>query len=266
MEKPYSLSRGDGSITYSGKCINSEHYCADHCHASYEILCFVSAKGKYIIEGVEYNIQPGSILFINPFAYHRVEFDTGECEYYSLCFSADMVLDADNNILDSIVGDKENSARFYPYSSINSEIFGCFYNATLLTKLDEISAVLYLKTIITQILLHLSVNKPDLIAREDDVLGARVMRYLNRNITKNISLDRLAGRFFVSKYYLCRAFKEYSGISVHSYINHKRILFARQMIENGITASKAAEKVGFGDYSAFYRAYVRIVGKSPTAE
>jgi AraC-like DNA-binding protein len=42
-------------------------------------------------------------------------------------------------------------------------------------------------------------------------------------------------------------------------------MYARQLIESGTTAAGAAEKVGFGDYSAFYRAYVKIVGKSPTA-
>jgi AraC-like DNA-binding protein len=42
-------------------------------------------------------------------------------------------------------------------------------------------------------------------------------------------------------------------------------MYARELIEGGETASGAAEKVGFGDYSAFYRAYVKIVGKSPTA-
>ena len=40
---------------------------------------------------------------------------------------------------------------------------------------------------------------------------------------------------------------------------------AKQLIEQGETASGAAYKVGFGDYSAFYRAYVKVVGKAPTA-
>ena len=88
---------------------------------------------------------------------------------------------------------------------------------------------------------------------------------MNSNFRKDVSLDRLARRFFVSKYHLCRAFKEYSGISVHAYVNHKRIIFAKSLIESGMTASGAAEKVGFGDYSAFYRAYVKILGKSPNA-
>jgi AraC-like DNA-binding protein len=76
---------------------------------------------------------------------------------------------------------------------------------------------------------------------------------------------QLAKRFFVSKYYLCRAFKKHNGISVHGYVNQKRVMYAKQLIESGETASSAAYRVGFGDYSAFYRAYVKIVGRSPSS-
>jgi AraC-like DNA-binding protein len=43
-------------------------------------------------------------------------------------------------------------------------------------------------------------------------------------------------------------------------------MYAKQLIESGETASGAAYKVGFGDYSAFYRAYVKILGAPPTSE
>ena len=102
------------------------------------------------------------------------------------------------------------------------------------------------------------------VAFDEDELGARVISYLNEYAGKDISLDRLARRFFVSKYYLCRAFKKHNGISVRGYINRKRIMYAKQLIDAGETASRAAYQVGYGDYSAFYRAYVKLVGKSPT--
>ena len=101
--------------------------------------------------------------------------------------------------------------------------------------------------------------------RGDSEIGVRVIRYLNDNITADISLDMLAKRFFVSKYHLCRAFKKHNGISVHGYVNQKRVLYAKQLIEAGETASRAAYQVGFGDYSAFYRAYVKVMGKAPTS-
>ena len=39
---------------------------------------------------------------------------------------------------------------------------------------------------------------------------------------------------------------------------------AVELIEAGETASSAAYRVGFGDYSSFYRAYVKIIGEPPT--
>ena len=41
-------------------------------------------------------------------------------------------------------------------------------------------------------------------------------------------------------------------------------MYAKELIEAGETASSAAYRVGFGDYSSFYRAYVKIVGEPPT--
>ena len=42
-------------------------------------------------------------------------------------------------------------------------------------------------------------------------------------------------------------------------------MYAKQLIESGETASGAAYRVGFGDYSAFYRAYVKVLGVAPTS-
>jgi AraC-like DNA-binding protein len=91
-----------------------------------------------------------------------------------------------------------------------------------------------------------------------------VMKYINSNITRELNLDKLSRYFFVSKFYLCRAFKQKNGITVHNYIIEKRVMYAKELIEAGETASSAAYRVGFGDYSSFYRAYVKIVGEPPT--
>ena len=104
------------------------------------------------------------------------------------------------------------------------------------------------------------------ILRYGDEIGAKVARYINTYLDKNITLDEIASKFFLSKYYLCRMFKKYSGVSIHAYINHKRVMYAKQLIDSGENASAAAYKVGFGDYSAFYRAYVKALGKPPTSK
>ena len=115
-------------------------------------------------------------------------------------------------------------------------------------------------------MLLLSVATRESIPRDERELGARVIKYLNEHIYKVVSLDKIAKKFFVSKFYLCRAFKKHNGISVHGYINQKRVMYAKQLIESGESASAAAYRVGFGDYSAFYRAYVKLIGRAPTSQ
>ena len=170
-------------------------------------------------------------------------------------------------LLEKIFGEStEKSGCFYPPGSIINQAFSVFDRFEYAPSLAENEKNLYLRILLSELLLLLSVSSGQNIVRHEDELSARVIKYINEYIDKKLSLDILAKKFFISKYYLCRAFKEYSGVSIHSYINHKRVIYAKQLIEEGETASGAAYKVGFCDYSAFYRAYVKIIGAPPTMD
>jgi AraC-like DNA-binding protein len=148
----------------------------------------------------------------------------------------------------------------------NGTLISAFERYAVAASLSDEEREAYMRILLSEIVLLLSVSRGDKISADDGELGAKVIRYLNDNITANITLDKLAKRFFVSKYYLCRAFKKHNGISIHGYVNQKRVMYAKQLMEEGETASGAAYRVGFGDYSAFYRAYIKVIGTSPVAE
>ena len=93
-----------------------------------------------------------------------------------------------------------------------------------------------------------------------------IIRYLNEHLTEPVTLDELSGRFFISKYYMNRAFKKATGTTVMDYLIYKRIVMARQLMLNGFTAADAANETGFGDYSTFYRAYKKVMGCRPGAD
>lgn len=130
--------------------------------------------------------------------------------------------------------------------------------------LPEAEGALLVRILLSELVLRLSLLTSGQDGSEEGDLIAEVIRYLNGNLTADISLDSLSRRFFVSKYYLCRAFKRRSGISIHGYVTAKRIAYAKQLIAKGETATSVAYKVGYGDYSAFYRAYLKETGASPT--
>ena len=265
MKESCVISFGDVNLRYLSADHQSESSQGDFCHERFEIVYHKAASGVLTVEGKQYILTSGCLALINPFAYHRIENDfESDYEAWSLIFSKSAIPSSIADMLDSIIGESDNSGKFYNSHGLSS-LESVFERFSVAIDLPDGKRRAYVEMLISELIILLSVYEGDSIIHSNDCLGARVVRYLNNHIEKNISLDKLARRFFVSKYHLCRAFKEYCGISVHSYINHKRIMYARQLIESGETASGAAEKVGFGDYSAFYRAYVRIVGKSPTA-
>lgn len=239
---------------------------AEYCHDKYEIICFLGGSGRCIVEGKEYTLSSGSILLLKPLVYHCVILPEGEAvEFVSVKFDDSAISSSSSKILLGIFEKQDDSFEFYAPKLVGEPLYSVFERLEYSSGMSDEQKGEYLRALISEAIVFLSGINVEGAGLCNDELGARVVRYLNINIEKNISLDKLAKRFFVSKYYLCRTFKKYSGTSIHSYMNHKRIMYAKQLIESGESASQAAYRVGFRDYSAFYRAYVKIVGKSPTS-
>ena len=234
-----------------------------HCHDFYEILFVVNGRGRYILEGAEIPVAPGTLLIARPLEYHCIKIEADQSyERYRIHFNAAAILPDMRALFDEAINTGEvNAYTAFPFSEPLISLFERFSNAE---SMPAEKRELYMKLILSELLMLLSISDGRAQRVDDGELGARVIKYLNENIERNISLDTLAKRFFVSKYYLCRAFKKHNGISVHGYINKKRVMLAKQLIESGETASGAAYRVGFGDYSAFYRAYVKVTGEPPS--
>lgn len=239
-----------------------------HCHDSYEILFVVEGRGKYIVEGARFSLRPRTLILIRPFQYHCVEIDADSAyERYVIHFDRSAPIRDVLETLDSIADESSNgSGSFYSPEAISQTLCSAFERFKEQMRVFETDKSIYVRLLLSELIILLSSARKELISHNDEELGAKVARYINEHIEENISLDEVAHRFFISKYYLCRLFKKYSGVSVHAYITQKRVLYAKQLIESGQTASGAAYKVGFGDYSAFYRAYVKQLGRTPTSK
>jgi len=238
-----------------------------HCHDAFEILYVVDGVGKCVVEGREIAIHPRTLVLVRPFTYHTLKLDPeARYERYVLQFSHAALMGEAPSLLDSMLPQSDGVDGCFVSKTVTSEVAALFERFEAAEPLPEEAKLSYLRMLASQIVIMLSASTNETSVYNKDELGAKVIRYLNGNIEKNVSLDHLAKHFFVSKYYLCRAFKKHNGISVHGYVNQKRIMYAKQLIEEGECASVVAYRVGFGDYSAFYRAYMKIIGRSPTAD
>ena len=69
-----------------------------------------------------------------------------------------------------------------------------------------------------------------------------VKEYLDRNYGEKISLDSLADRFYINKYYLSKSFKEQFGQPLSAYILSVRITKAKQLLR---FSDKNIEEIGY---------------------
>lgn len=86
-----------------------------------------------------------------------------------------------------------------------------------------------------------------------------VLKYINENFSKPISLESLADRFGYTKTYLSELFNGFTGMRLREYINRCRIgeYYRLRREQPGVPACKIAEQVGFCSPNTFYRALQR---------
>jgi AraC-like DNA-binding protein/mannose-6-phosphate isomerase-like protein (cupin superfamily) len=99
----------------------------------------------------------------------------------------------------------------------------------------------------------------------ENTTAKNIIDYINKNITDEVSLEELADTFFLSKSYICRTFKAFTGTTISRYISARRISMAKALIDEGSKPSEACAAVGFNSYNNFFKSFVNIVGISPSS-
>ena len=90
-----------------------------------------------------------------------------------------------------------------------------------------------------------------------------IRQYLDDNYIEKFSLDDLSEYFFLSKYHLCREFKNFFGISPNQYVIAKRITMAKRLLRfSDMTLEEIAEKCGFYDISYLNRQFKNSEGQT----
>ncbi len=262
MNKQIIFDSGNAKFTYSPYCDNTITH--RHCHGDYELIFILSGGGVASLEGASFRLAPASVLLVPPYKYHFIE-QSDDIESFSVSFSKDSLTPEAYSILTERLLEGGESSGYLTTMELHN-VSSVFERLKYSSALPEAERALFVKLVLSEAIVLLSVSRADTVFPDEGELAVRVLSYINENIDMDMSLDRIAKRFFVSKFHLCRAFKQHNGISVHGYITGKRLTFAKSLIECGESASGAAYRVGFGDYSAFYRAYVKAFGHSPTAD
>lgn len=242
-----------------------------HYHDFHKIIVFISGKLTYHIEGKAYHLKPRDILLVSQGAIHKPEIDPSvpyeryifwirddlSCQELNTCFQK--ANDRSFNLVRADSALQERLKDLLP--EIEQTLQNKHFGDTVLRNALFTQFMIY----INRIFLRTS-SSPDKKTYSSDTQVEQLLKYINRNLSENLSIDQLANRFFFSKYHMMRKFKNETGYTIHNYITSKRLLMARSLISQGMPVMKAAQASGFHDYTTFVRAYKKQFGKAPSCE
>lgn len=91
-----------------------------------------------------------------------------------------------------------------------------------------------------------------------------VVQYLSEHCETNETLDKIAARFFISKSYLSRIFKEVTGFTVNEYVNLVRIKKAKRLLKSSqYSVTELSAVLGYESITYFERVFKKLTGLSP---
>lgn len=91
-----------------------------------------------------------------------------------------------------------------------------------------------------------------------------VKDYLDQHYTEKITLDELAGKFFINKFYLTRIFRDEFGTSINSYLAQVRVTHAKQLLRfSDLTVEQIGRRCGIDEPAYFARVFKKVEGVAP---
>lgn len=92
----------------------------------------------------------------------------------------------------------------------------------------------------------------------------RTIAYIGENIAWDMDLDSIYKAVNVSKFHLCRSFREHTGMTVMDYILSTRIILAKnELKKTDLSVMQISEKCGFNSVSNFCRVFRKKEGCTP---
>jgi YesN/AraC family two-component response regulator len=93
----------------------------------------------------------------------------------------------------------------------------------------------------------------------------RAKFHIEKNVLKNLTLDDIASRSFVSTCYLSRAFKKNTGTGFSNYITNRKISIAKSLLQfSNLKVNTIALELSYQDANYFCRIFKKETGMAPS--
>ncbi len=252
--------------------IRDAHLTSYHAHSNLELAYILSGAGRYLVDGITYEVKQGDLLVCNPGVMHQsivtnpadstLEFVVGITDIH--------LLNMPENTIELPGGGHILSLS----SEIKKEISRCCYEiieenaSTQPGRYYLIQAqMMKMLILIYRAISGTAVQESMGMAFESyskSYVVKKIVQHLRENYAQHISLDQIAHNMYLSPVYISKIFKEKTGDSPINYLIKLRLAKAKELLVEGKDSIKTiAASVGYDDVYHFSKLFKKHYGISP---
>ncbi len=244
---------------------------SNHFHNQYELYYLLTGERYYFIEDRIFHVKPGNLVLINKNDLHKTtDANTQDHERVLINFSKNGFLSSSymDNLVNELFTKNNNTITFLPADQQYVESLFSKMTSEIQNKATGFEVAL--QALFTELLVYtkryIEKNQNSTLANPSPMHEkvSEIIQYINSNYSSPLSLPSISKRFFISQYYLSRAFKQSTGFTFIEYVNSIRVREAQRLLrETNDKIIDIAGKVGFGNISHFGRVFKEITNLSP---
>ena len=232
--RQYMLSK-DFEIYYY-----KDHYLSkvdSHVHTYYEFYFFLEGDVLMEIDGHLYPLKYGDVVLVPPGISHHAVIKDRETPYRRFVFwisreYCDQLLQISQSygyVMQHVQINRDYIFHMdrIIFNTIQSKVFRLIEE----THGNRFGKEAEVAICVSDLILHINrivyEQRHPKTRKESQNLYQELTDYIEGHLSDDLSLDKLGGEFYVSKFYIAHVFKDNIGMSVHQYIVKKRIAACR---------------------------------------
>ena len=234
-----------------------------HAHAAYQFALCCDQPGEYHYRGAWHQLPQGSLSIIHSGEVHAPSERTdlvAPASYW--------MMHADPALLQaaaSEIAEKPMGLPYFDLVVVDAEVAQLYRRVHRTVEqaaslLEQNSTLLLL---LTQLISRCAQGHPVRPLKTARPAVLRVRDFLQAHSAANVSLEQLADLAELSRFHLCRAFRQEMGVSPHAYQMQVRVDRAKMLLSRGMLVAEVATETGFYDQSHFGWHFKRLVGVTP---
>ena len=249
----------------------------NHYHDAYEVYYLISGDRYYFIKDRTYHITAGNLVLISPNELHKTN-DASSPAHERI------VINFKDTYLTNWCGKTETAlllncfALNHPIVRLNlpqqnqlRELLLKMVTECRNRREEYQESVVYVKALLFELLIlsgRCREQSSDQPLPTENAIAEKIfeaVRYINEHYMEDLSLPKIAGRFFISPHHFSRMFKKVTGFNFVEYLNNVRTKEAQKLLkESKLSVTEISERAGFESLTHFGRIFKKIAMVSPS--